>query len=103
MAKDSTKVSNALSNVLVSLASEAAQDVEGICLLNSKRSKGATSVYVLPNEKVVVDLFINIEQGYAVPSTVAVLQERVKSQIESATKFKVQSVNVQVMNVNVAQ
>lgn len=103
MAKDATKVSNALSNVLVSLASEAAQDVEGICLLNSKRNKGATSVYVLPNEKVVVDLFINIEQGYSVPSTVAVLQEKVKSQIESATKFKVQSVNVQVMNVNVAQ
>ena len=49
MAKDSTKITTALSNVLVSLASEAAQDVEGICLLNSKRNKGAVSVYVLPN------------------------------------------------------
>ena len=50
-----------------------------------------------------VDLFIDIEQGYSVPSAVAVLQERVKTQIESATKFKVQSVNVQVMNVNITQ
>ncbi len=103
MAKDNAKSISVLSDVLVSLATEAAQDVEGICLLNSKRNRGAVSVYVLPNEKVAVDLFVNIELGYRVPSQVAQLQEKVKKQIEGATKFKVQSVNVQVMNVNVAQ
>lgn len=103
MARNSTKITNTMMSVLVSLASDACRGVEGICLLNSKRNKGAVSVYVLPNEKVTVDLFINIEQGYTVPSAVAVLQEKVKAQIEGATKFKVQSVNVQVMNVNIAQ
>ncbi len=103
MARNSTKITGTLMGVLVSLASDACQGVEGICLLNSKRNKGAVSVYVLPNEKIAVDLFINIEQGYTVPATVAVLQERVKTQIENATKYKVQSVNVQVMNVNIAQ
>ncbi|HAT84218.1 MAG TPA: Asp23/Gls24 family envelope stress response protein, partial [Clostridiales bacterium] len=39
----------------------------------------------------------------SVPTQVAVLQEKVKKQIEGATKFKVQSVNVQVVTVNVAQ
>ena len=49
MAKDKSSV---LNEVLVSLATEAAQDVEGVHLLNSKRNCGAVSVYVLPNEKV---------------------------------------------------
>lgn len=100
MAKDKSSV---LNEVLVSLATEAAQDVEGVYLLNSKRNCGAVSVYVLPNEKVAVDLFVSIDLGYTVPSQVATLQEKVKNQIEGATKFKVQSVNVQVVNVNVAQ
>lgn len=100
MAKDKSSV---LNEVLVSLATEAAQDVEGVHLLNSKRNCAAVSVYVLPNEKVAVDLFVSIDLGYTVPSQVATLQEKVKNQIEGATKFKVQSVNVQVVNVNVAQ
>lgn len=100
MAKEKSPV---LNDVLVSLATEAAQDVEGIRLLNSKRNRGAVSVYVLPNEKVTVDFFVSIDFGYSVPTQVAVLQEKVKKQIEGATKFKVQSVNVQVVTVNVAQ
>lgn len=100
MAKEKSSV---LNEVLVSLATEAAQDVEGVHLLNSKRNRGAVSVYFLPNEKVTVDLFVSIDLGYSVPSAVAVLQEKVKNQIEGATKFKVQSANVQVVNVNVAQ
>ena len=95
MAKEKSPV---LNDVLVSLATEAAQDVEGIRLLNSKRNRGAVSVYVLPNEKVTVDFFVSIDLGYSVPTQVAV-----KKQIEGATKFKVQSVNVQVVTVNVAQ
>ena len=58
MAKDKSSV---LNEVLVSLATEAAQDVEGVHLLNSKRNCGAVSVYVLPNEKVAVDLFVSID------------------------------------------
>lgn len=103
MTRNSTKNTGAVTSVLISLANDACQGVEGICLTSSKRNKNATSVSVLPNEKVCVDLFVNIEQGYTVPSTVAVLQEKVKTQIESATKYKVQSINVQVMNVNVIQ
>ena len=79
MAKEKSPV---LNDVLVSLATEAAQDVEGIRLLNSKRNRGAVSVYVLPNEKVTVDFFVSIDLGYSVPTQVAVLQEKVKKQIE---------------------
>lgn len=92
-----------LNDVLVSLATEAAGDVKGVSLLNSKRNRGAVSVYVLENEKVAVDCFVNIDIGYSVPAVVALLQEKIKMQIERATKFAVQSVNVQVVNVNIPQ
>ncbi|MDE6060213.1 MAG: Asp23/Gls24 family envelope stress response protein, partial [Clostridia bacterium] len=41
--------------------------------------------------------------GYTVPVVVSTLQETVKEQIERATKFKVHTVNVHVMNVSVEQ
>lgn len=99
MAKE--KNTTVLNDVLVSLATEAAQEVQGICLLNSKRNRGAVAVYVLENEKVAVDCFVNIDLGYSVPAQVSLLQERIKTKIEHATKFTVQAVNVQVVNVNI--
>ena len=89
--------------VIMSLATDAVSEVEGISLPGAKKSRGAVSVYFLPNEKVNVEFFVNIEQGYAIPKTVSSLQENVKSQIERATKYKVHAVNVHVMNVNIDQ
>lgn len=89
--------------VITSLATDAALDVEGIKLPESKKSRGAVSVYFLPNEKVTVEFFVNIIHGYAVPVTVSSLQETVKTQIEKATKFKVHAVNVHVLNLSIAE
>lgn len=96
------KNSNVLSDVIKSLAVDAAQDSEGVKLSEAKRNR-AVSVCFLPNEKVTVDVVVNIDLGYSVPSAVAGLQEKIKKQIEGATKFKVHSVNVEVANVNIAQ
>ncbi len=86
--------------VITSLALDAAMEVEGIKLPEAKRSRGSASVYFLPNEKVTVEFFININQGYSVPITVSSLQENVKMQIEKSTKFKVHAVNVHVLNLS---
>lgn len=91
------------SKVITSLATDAVAEVEGISLPDSKKSRGAVSVYFLPNEKVTVEFFVNIEQGFAIPKTVSSLQENVKAQIERATKYKVHAVNVHVINVNMQQ
>ncbi len=103
MTKEASKNLDVFGKVITALATDAAMEVEGISLLNAKRSKGAVSAYFLPNERVVVDMFIAISSRCAVPTVVATLQEKVKNQIESATKYNVQSVNVQVMNVEVEQ
>ncbi len=93
----------AFGKVITSLATDAVSEVEGISLPDSKKSRGAVSAYFLPNEKVTVEIFVNILQGYAIPQTVSSLQENVKSQIERATKYKVHAVNVHVMNVSIEQ
>lgn len=89
--------------VITSLATDAVAEVEGISLPGTKKSRGAVSVYFLPDEKVTVDIFVTISQGYTVPVAVAALQEHVKSQIERATKYKVHAVNVHVMSVIIEQ
>ncbi len=93
----------AFGKVISSLAADAVADVEGISLPGSKKSRNAVSVYFLPNEKVSVEFFVDIAQGYSIPTTVSSLQESVKTQIERATKYKVHAVNVHVMNVNIDQ
>ena len=77
----------------------------GLCVLRSKdRSKrairgGGVSVYFLPNDKVAVDVYVNVNFPCRVPETVAAVQQRVKEEIEGATRFRVHSVNVQVVSV----
>lgn len=101
----SAKNMSVFSDVIMSLASDAASDVEGIEVLrsNDKSKKcirgGGVSVYFLPNDKVSIDIFVNIKLGYSVPVKVAEVQEKVKAEVESATKYRVHSVNVQVVSV----
>lgn len=101
----SAKNMSVFSDVIMSLASDAASEVEGIEVLRSRDGSkklirgGGVSVYFLPNDKVTIDLFVNIEPGYTVPSAVAEVQERVKKEVEGATKYRVHSVNVQVVSV----
>ena len=107
MAKEmnATKNLSVFSDVIMSLASDAASEVEGVEVLRSRaRSKksirgGGVSVYFLSNEKVTVDVFVNVNFPCRVPEAVAAVQEKVKKEIEGATRFRVHNVNVQVVSV----
>lgn len=90
------------SKVFTTLAVDAASNVQGIELPDVKRSHAVTVTF-LPNDKVILDMVVNIELGRSVPQAVAELQDSVKSQIESATKYKVHAVNVHVKNVLISQ
>ena len=91
------------SKVIATLATDAASNVQGVELPDLKRSHSAVSVTFLPNDKVALEIVVNIEMGRSVPQTVAELQGIVKAQIEGATKYKVHAVNVHVKNVMVNQ
>ncbi len=93
------------SDVIMSLASDAASEIKGIEVLRSGDSSkkaiggGGVSVYFLPGDKVTIDVFVNIHAGYQVPIAVAEVQEKVKAEVEETTKYRVHTVNVQVVSV----
>ena len=91
-------------SVIKSLVSDAAIEIEGVSLADAKHyKKSGVEVEFLENDKVSVSLPIVIELGNTVPKTVAAVQERVKGEIENATRFRVASVNVEVVSVCVPQ
>ena len=106
MAKEiSSKNAAVFSDVITSIALEAASTVEGVGVLHGRRTSSlvkktqGVSVYFLPNDRVSIDMFVDIGIGYNIPPTVAEVQEKVKKEVEGATKFRVHSVNVQIVNV----
>jgi len=86
-------------DVITSIAVDAASGAEGIHLLESSKSKKTCNVYFLENDKVTLDLYVNVDFGYVVPNVVADLQDKIKTAIENTTKFIVSSINVQIMTV----
>ena len=69
-------------DVVKSLVTEAANNVEGIEVIDeSKNVKGRSfrgqgvSVYLMPDDKATIDIFANIYFGYNVPDVVAMVQE----------------------------
>lgn len=48
---------------------------------------------------VTIDATINVTYGYRVPDVVFEIQQNIKKAVESATKFKIKSINVNVDNV----
>ena len=46
-----------------------------------------------------VDVFVNVNSPCRVPEAAAAVQQRVKEEIEGATRFRVHNVNVQVVSV----
>ena len=103
MAKEmNAKNLTVFSDVIQSITSNAIADIETIEILSSsnrKNNNGGISVYFLPNDKVTIDLFIKIKQGNTVPEIMAKVQEKIKKEVEGATKYRVHSVNVQVVGV----
>jgi uncharacterized alkaline shock family protein YloU len=105
MAREDNKKLSVFSDVIKSLTLDAAMGVEGAVVLRASDGQrrgmrsGNVSVEFLPNEKVSIDLSINIHYGFTVPAVVASVQEKVKIEVESSTKYRVHSVNVHVKDV----
>lgn len=90
--------------VIKNLAIDAVKDVDSIEIIGIEKrvTKGlkacAVNVYFLQTKKVSIDVFVNIKQGNKVPETVALIQEKIKNEVESSTKYLVHSVNVKIMS-----
>lgn len=91
-------------SVIKSLVSDAIVEVEGAEVADAKLAKkNGVEVEFLENDKVSVRISIVVELGYTVPTIVAAVQERVKGEIETATRFRVASIDVEVVSVSIPQ
>ena len=94
-------------NIISSIASASVALTEGVTRESglSKNSFGLSTlkeknihVYIVEN-RATIDLFINVVFGYSVPTVICALQEKIKKEVELATNFRVESINVNVSNV----
>ncbi|MDD4316163.1 MAG: Asp23/Gls24 family envelope stress response protein [Clostridia bacterium] len=107
--KDSNnhEVNNRYANLISSIAGTALSQTEGVAKeLGLVKYKFGLStlknrnihVYIDEN-RVIIDLYINVVYGHSVPDVVCNLQERIKQAVETATRYKVESINVNVSNI----
>ncbi|MBR2349927.1 MAG: Asp23/Gls24 family envelope stress response protein [Clostridia bacterium] len=58
-------------------------------------------VYIDDSGLVSIDICVNVDFGASIPEVVCDLQDTIKNDVESATKFTVKRINVNVANVNI--
>ena len=90
-------------DVLASLAAGAAAEVEGISgLMNVAAKKSGTRGVRLSVDEdgAVIDVYILIRYGYAIPEVAGKIQTAVSSAVESMAGFAVKAVNVHVGGVS---
>ena len=86
-------------DVLASIAAGAVAEVEGISgLMNlaSKKTSARGVRLAVDDEGAVIDLYVMIRYGYAIPEVAEKLQSAVAGSIESMAGFAVTAVNVHV-------
>ena len=91
-------------DVLASIAAGAAAEVEGISGLMNLAAKKSNArgvrLSVDDEEGAVIDLYVMIRYGYAIPEVAEKIQNAVSGAIESMTGFAVKAVNVHVGGVS---
>ena len=91
-------------DVLAAVSAGAAAEVEGISgMMNMTTKKNAArGVRVsVENDCAVIDLYVMLRYGYAIPEVAEKIQGAVSSAIEAMTGFSVKAVNVHVGGVSV--
>ena len=83
-------------DVLASIAAGAVTEVEGISGLMNVAAKKSGVRLAVDEDGAVVDLYVMIRYGYAIPEVADKLQSAVSGAVESMTGFEVKAVNVHV-------
>lgn len=85
------------SGIVSGIVELAIQEVEGVSLLPAKK-KGIKLFF--EKEGIVADISVIVDYGYNVPSLAFRIQQSIKHNVESMTKYKVSKVDVHIQDVN---
>lgn len=98
--------------VVATIAGLAATEVEGVAAMSGNITNELVSKLGMRNlskgvkievnsDSVSVDLALTLEYGYNIPNTSKLVQEKVKSAIESMTGLTVSEVNIRISGINI--
>ncbi|KXZ39638.1 Uncharacterized conserved protein YloU, alkaline shock protein (Asp23) family [Alkalithermobacter thermoalcaliphilus JW-YL-7 = DSM 7308] len=98
-------------DVIATIASLAASEVEGVASMSGGITENITEILgkknlskgvkVIVNEdEVFIDLFVLIEYGFVIPDVAWKIQENIKNTVETMTGLKVSEVNVHIQGVS---
>lgn len=98
--------------VIATIAALAATEVEGVASMSGnitnelvkklgKKNLSRGVKIEVDTENVEVDLALQVEYGYSIPSVSQLVQEKVKNAIETMTGLTVSMVNIRIVSVNV--
>lgn len=83
--------------IVSGIVSLAVSEVDGVSLLNTK-NKGIKLLF--EKQGIVADISVKVDYGYNVPSLAFRIQQSIKHNVESMTKYKVEKVDVHIQDVN---
>ena len=83
--------------IVSGIVSLAVSEVDGVSLLNTK-NKGIKLLF--EKQGIVADISVKVDYGYNVPSLAFRIQQSIKHNVESMTKYKVDKVDVHIQDVN---
>ena len=86
-------------DVLAAVSASVAGEVEGICgMMNVVGKKAGTRGVgvTVQDDAAVIDLYVMIRYGYAIPDVAEKVQNAVSSAVEAMTGFSVKAVNVHI-------
>ena len=101
-------------NVVISIVSLATQEINGIASISrnsvsaiksalSKNINRGIIVEFDKDNKVTIDVFVNVKFGYSVKDVAFRVQENIKQSVESMTEYKIANINVQVVGVTFSE
>lgn len=85
------------SNIVSGIVALAIDEVEGVSLLNTK-NKGIKLSF--DKQGIVADISVKVDYSYNVPALAFSIQQSIKHNVESMTKYKVAKVDVHIQDVN---
>jgi len=85
------------SGIVSGIVALAISEVEGVSLLNTK-NKGIKLSF--DKQGIIADISVKVDYSYNVPSLAFRIQQSIKHNVESMTKYKVAKVDVHIQDVN---
>lgn len=98
-------------SIIASVATSAAMQIKGVASVSydagegskpgkkKKRTNSAVEVELYSDKTALIDISVNILYGFVIPEVVAQMQDKIKTEVEKATFYKVKAINVVVAGV----